>query len=71
MIFSARGEVEPEGASLRDAVRGYGDEPMSEQIAQQLSLSDQLRLQDMRWCANCGGLKLFIPVSEFERPEKN
>lgn len=31
-----------------------------------LSLSDQLRLQDMRWCANCGGGQIFVPVYECE-----
>ena len=31
-----------------------------------LSLSDQVRLQDMRWCANCGGEQIFVPVSECE-----
>ena len=33
---------------------------------QAISALDPLLYQDMRWCANCGGEKVSLPIFEFD-----
>jgi hypothetical protein len=35
-------------------------------VGRGIAVLDSDRYRDMRWCANCGGEQVFVPVYEFE-----